>query len=318
MISAKQREAFETRTARRPDADGLQADAQAARRGDGEALHSLAAALAHCAFAAPETAPAVYAALRSVWLGGSGPIAVPAAAPAELSRAFWTAFWELQDARRAGQMDALAITSRVAALGGFLDPSLRARAEAIAATHPKAGQPATCVPPPRHSLDALARQPEGSLARDFWRQIVENKFDLEVLDRETLNLSALPPALRYLNTRILQMHDIWHLVGGFRTTALHEIAISAFQQAQFGHGYSAMFLAVIVSGAALHGGDGTAVVLQTIAEASHYGFCSPSFMAISWEQEWHEPLAAIRARHNITPFNGSHPADYFERLRAVA
>jgi len=31
-----------------------------------------------------------------------------------------------------------------------------------------------------------------------------------------------------------------------------------------------------------------------------------------------EPLEAIRAWHQITPFNGSHPAGYFERLRAAA
>ena len=109
------------------------------------------------------------------------------------------------------------------------------------------------------------------------------------------------------------MHDVWHLAGGFRTTALHEIAISAFQQAQFAHGYSAMFLAVVVTGAALRGGDGAPVILQTIAEASQYGWDSPSFMAIPWEKEWHEPLRVIRVRHGIAPFAGNYPDDHFER-----
>ncbi len=277
---------------------------------------ALAAALVHCAFAAPETALAVYAAFRNGWLGHAGTPSMPDAKPAPLSPSFWSAFWQLQEDRDEGDIDALTITARVAGLGAFTDPTLRARAEALAANHPKAAQPASRLPPPRLTLDELARQPEGSLARDFWRQIVDNKFDLEVLDREAMNLSALPPTLCYLNTRILQMHDIWHLAGGFHTTALHEIAISAFQQAQFGHGYSAMFLAVVVSGVALRGGDGAPVILQTIAEASQYGWESPSFMAIRWEAEWHQPLRDVRARHGIVAFEGSYPPDLFEQMRA--
>ena len=276
----------------------------------------LAAALAHAAFAAPETGRAVYAAFRDGWLGGVESIAMPSAAPAPLSPAFWTAFWALLENDAA--QDALAFTSRVVALAGVVDPALRDRAEAVARTHPKAPGAATREMPPRLDLSDLARLPEGSLGHDFWRLIIDNKFDLEVLDREALSLASLPPALRYLNTRILQMHDIWHLAGGFHTTALHEIAISAFQQAQFGHGYSAMFLAVVAASSVLHGRDGGHIVLQTVAEASRYGEDCPSFMAIGWEREWHLPLREIRARHGFAAFQGSYPADLFEQFRPAA
>ena len=315
VITAAERRAFEARAACVPDVAALQAaacDAKAA------ALSELAAAFVHCAFANPEAAEAVYGALRNGRLGKENGAKLAQSTAAPLSATFWDAFWDLQQERRAGAMDARTTTSRIAALGAFMAPSLRARAEKIAACHPKAAGPATRMPPPRLSLDEIARQPENSLAHDFCRQIVDNKFDLEVLDRETMNLAALPPALRYLNTRILQMHDIWHLVGGFRTTVLHEIAISAFQQAQFTHGYSAMFLAVVVSGMALRGATNPDVILQTIAEASQYGVDMPSFMAIAWEEEWHEPLHSIRARHGIVPFKGSIAADYFEGMRPAA
>ncbi|MGZ5937859.1 MAG: Coq4 family protein [Rhizomicrobium sp.] len=316
MISSEQRQSFEALAARQPELAAIQAAARAARVGDTAACVPIAAALVHCAFAAPETAEAVYAAFRDGWLGEAAKPAMPEVLSAPLSPSFWTAFWQLLD--ETVTMDALTITSRVAALGAFVDPCLRERAEAVAAHHPKAARAATRTPPPRLTLDELARQPEGSLAHDFWRLIVDNKFDLEVLDREAINLSSLPPALCYLNTRILQMHDIWHLVGGFHTTALHEIAISAFQQAQFGHGYSAMFLAVVVSRMALSGGEAAPVILQTIAEASQYGADCPSFMAIAWEKEWQAPLSEIRARHGIAAFKGSYPADHFEQLRSAA
>ena len=316
MISSEQRRSFEALAARQLDSAAIQAAALAARAGDTAACVPIAAALVQCAFAAPETAEAVYATFRNGWRGEAAKAAMPEVLSAALSPSFWNAFWQLLDETAA--MDALTITSRVAALGAFVDACLRERAEAVAAHHPKAARPATRTPPPRLTLDELARQPEGSLAHDFWRLIVDNKFDLEVLDRETMNLSSLPPALCYLNTRILQMHDIWHLVGGFHTTALHEIAISAFQQAQFGHGYSAMFLAVVVSRMALSGGEAAPVILQTIAEASQYGADCPSFMAIAWEKEWQAPLSEIRARHGIAGFKGSYPADHFEQLRSAA
>jgi ubiquinone biosynthesis protein Coq4 len=309
-------QAFESLAAALPLARELHAAAKAARAGDVIATESIAAAFVHCAFAAPETAEGVYTAFRNGWLGSDDAAFIPAVAPAPLSQAFWNAFWQLLD-ETAG-MDAVTVTTRVAGLGAFTDPSLRNRAEAVAARHPKAANAASRKPTPRLTLEELARQPEGSLGHDFYRQIVDNNFDLEVLDRAVMNLATLPPALCYLNTRILQMHDIWHLAGGFHTTALHEIAISAFQQAQFGHGYSAMFLAVVLSGTALSGGEAAPAILQTIAEASQYGVKCPSFMAIAWEREWHEPLSVIRARHGFAPFDGSFPPDLFEQLRVAA
>jgi ubiquinone biosynthesis protein Coq4 len=315
-ISAQTKAGFEAAVMRAPDAQRIREAATSARNGRSDALFDLAAALAHAAFAAPETARAVTAAFCAGWLDGGAMLAMPDAAAAQLSRPFWDTFWNLFADH--GPSDALAITGRVVALGGTLDPSLTARSERVAAQHPKAADPAHRTIPPRLTLAQLQDLPRGSLGHDFWRLIVDNRFDLEVLDREALSLSALPPALRFLNTRILQMHDVWHLMGPFQTTALHEVAISAFQQAQFGHGYSAMFLAVVVSRLAFDGGAGAEIILDTIADASRHGAESPSFMAIPWEAEWHRPVAEIRARHGLVPFPARHPADIFERLRPAA
>lgn len=70
-----------------------------------------------------------------------------------------------------------------------------------------------------------------------------------MLDREALSLRDLPPPLDYLNARILQVHGVWRLVGGYHATGLHEIAISAFRLAQFGHACSASVLAVTLASA---------------------------------------------------------------------
>ena len=136
---------------------------------------------------------------------------------------------------------------------------------------------------PRRTRDACC-----SAVRQPWPHaadlLVANGYDLEVLDREAIALSALPPALRYTNTRILQMHDVWHLVAGYTTSASHEIAISAFQLAQFGHGYSAMFLATVFTMAGRERPEGFPVLGLLVAEAWRHGRSAPSLMAVPWER----------------------------------
>jgi ubiquinone biosynthesis protein Coq4 len=316
MLTPATKARFEAAVMCPPVAQDIRAAAAAARTGRSEALFDIAAALAHAAFAAPETGRAVPAAFCAGWLGDGAMLAMPDAAAAPLSRDFWDAFWDQFVDN--GPSDPLAITGRVVALGGKLDLSMLARSEAVAAAHPKAADPVHRQVSPKLTLGELEHLPKGSLGHAFFRQIVDNAFDLEVLDREALSLSMLPPALRFLNTRILQMHDVWHLMGPFETTALHEIAISAFQQAQFGHGYSAMFLAVVAGRLAFGGAAAAPLILDTIADAARFGAESPSFMAIPWEAEWHRPVGEIRARYGLTPFQARHPADIFERFRPAA
>jgi ubiquinone biosynthesis protein Coq4 len=167
-------------------------------------------------------------------------------------------------------------------------------------------------------MEALRAAPAGSLGAELCRMIVENGYDLEVLDRDALELSKLRPPLDYLNARILQTHDLWHIVAGYRLTKLHEIALSAFQLAQFGHNYSAMFLAVVVASAAFHTPAAVPLLLETILSAWAHGRETPPLMAIAWEREWHLSADAIRAAHGISEYASPFPADLIEMFEATA
>lgn len=240
------------------------------------------------------------------------------AAPAvPLPETFWQTFEETLNGGPEQGYDATSITVAVASLGGTLNEGYGELAEAAARRHPGATTVDTKSIPAMISLDALAAQPDGSLARALHSMLVDNNFDAEVLDREAIGLQDLSPALRYLNTRILQMHDIWHLTAGYETTSLHEMAISAFQLAQFGHNYSAMFLATISSMSHLRQPQGFALLMQNIAEAWQHGRQAPNFMDIEWEQEWHQDIETVRAKYAIKPFAGSFPADLLEQLAAA-
>lgn len=284
-------------------------------------LKALAALWLHAAAAAPEELPAIYDSAAEGYLGepiGAKPIALTAAGrPEPIPTAFWTGLWSLLGEPREA-MGAINLTTKTAALTGLIAPAVQARVGKAALTYP--GVPAAVAQgyPRRFTLETLARCPPGSLGAEFHALIVDNGFDLEVLDRDALGLAKLPPPLDYLNARILQCHDLWHIVGGYHTTALHEVAISGFQLAQFGHHYSSMFLAMVLTRVAFERPEGGSFMLQTILTAWAHGRRTPPLLGVDWPAIWSRPLAEVRAKLGVTAYASPFPADLFEQLQAAA
>lgn len=275
----------------------------------------LAAQLAHVAFAAPDAIAETYDAACAGWLGAppaAAPVAPLGEPPLNASEPLWQAFWSVVEDALAGRLDAAGITARTAALGAATDARYLARCARAASAYPGVAQAARDALPPRLTLATLAACPPGSLGAQFHALIVDNDFDLEVLDRDAIGLSALPAPLAWLNTRILQTHDLWHILAGYRTTGLHEIAISAFQMAQFGHPYSAQFLSVVASAAAASAPEGFGVLADTMFTAWRHGRETPPLMAIPWEEEWDDSVDVLRARHGVAPYGSPWPADLLE------
>jgi len=323
MLDLGLRMDFERRAQAGASPDDVQALARRLHDADGETALadrlSLAAAFANVAFAAPDRVAETYDAIARGWLGegARGPIvAASGEAPAPVGSSLWPAFWTLLD-DAAGGMGAGEITPRTAALGALLSPALRDRSATAALAYPGVREAAAGGYPPRMTLEALARCPAGSLGHEFYRLIVDNGFDLEVLDREALGLSGLTPPLDYLNARILQCHDLWHIVGGYQTTALHEVAISAFQLAQFGHGYSAMFLAVTAASSAMRDTASQRLIMDVMMTAWRHGRETPPMIGIPWEAVWDQTTQGVRAQFGIAPYVSPYPADLFEALRAA-
>jgi ubiquinone biosynthesis protein Coq4 len=284
-------------------------------------LKALAALWLHGAAAAPERIAGLYDAAAEGYLGepvGAKRVPADAAQPPELiPSAFWTGLWGLLDEPRSG-LGAVNITTRTAALAGLISPNMQTRVGRAALAYP--GVPAAVAQgyPRRFTLEALARCPPQSLGGQFHALIVDNGFDLEVLDRDALGLDKLQPPLDYLNARILQCHDLWHIVGGYETTALHEVAISAFQLGQFGHHYSSMFLGTVLTRIAFERPEGGAIMLPTILTAWAHGRRTPPLLGVDWEAVWAKPLPDVRRKLGVTPYASPFPADLFEQLSVAA
>lgn len=301
----------------KPSLTDLAQCTQPAMQGDIAAQQQVCGALLWTAFAAPAAVTEVYDAVAAGTLGASVEQAASRADYCPVPESFWRTFAETLTGPDQGY-DATSITVAVAALGGSVADEFAELAERAAQQHPGASEAAGQPIPERTDIEALGQLPQDSLGNNLYRMLVDNNFDAEVLDREVIGLANLSPALRYLNTRILQMHDVWHLVAGYQTTSLHEIAISAFQLAQFGHNYSSMFLATVATMSSVKTPAGFGLLIQNITEAWRHGRTTPPLMPIQWESEWHESVDVIRTRHGITPFKGSFPPDLLEQLAAVA
>ena len=307
---------FETLAIEGGGRDKAAALAGAIKAGDGGVARDLAALWIHAAARAPGRLAEIYDGSALGWLGKAPEVpaidgdATRVAIPAR----FWAEFWALVSNNAIG--DAGAVTQKTAALSGQLDGKFKHAAADAALTYPGVVESAAQGYPERFTMRALARAPAGSLGAQFHHLIDSNGFDLEVLDRDALGLSDLPAPLGYLNARILQCHDLWHITAGYETTGLHEVAISGFQAGQFGHHYSSMFLGIVLTKIAFAEGESVGLMLDTILSAWTHGRESPPLLGVGWPGIWNQPVDQVRARLNLAPYASPYPADLFEQMRA--
>lgn len=323
MINPQTQAAFEHAASVDQSAEAILALSRTIRSGGDGAL-DLAAALFRAAFVTPETLARTYDAAAEGWFGDAvnGPvIAVAATEQPDMAAlgALWPAFWDLVRDSSDGVMGALEVTPRTAGLAALLPADYQPRHGQACYAYPEVRSHAAKGLPPRFDLEVLGRCPEGSLGRAFHRQIVDNGFDLEVLDRDALGLASLPAPHDYVNTRMLQSHDLIHLLAGYELTSLHEVGISAFQLSQCGHGYSAQFLGVVATTAALSPVPGAfSFLMDTVLGAWVHGRRSPSLVSLAWEEVWHLPIDQIRETVGIEAFTSPYPADIIEQLTRAA
>ncbi len=320
MPQGDDRVAFEVATVAGEGVAQAEATAASLRSGASGAARELAAAALHVAAARPEATAGLYDGLCRAWFGrapdaASVPVVDGDPPATEISGAFFEALWALVDDPRLGR-DPAAITSDTVALVGLLPADLVERVAASARRFPGVSEAASGGLPGRFALEDLGRSPDGSLGRRLHDLVVDQGFDLEVLDRQALGLSSLPPPLDYLNTRILQCHDVWHEVAGYETTGLHEIAISAFQLGQFGHHYSAMFLGVALTTAAFGPEGAMGFLLDTILSAYRHGRESPPLLGVVWEDLFDLDVADVRRSLGLSPYHSPYPPGVLETLRS--
>jgi ubiquinone biosynthesis protein Coq4 len=147
---------------------------------------------------------------------------------------------------------------------------------------------------PNPDLEALAQLPPDSLGYQYANMLIQGGF-------KAVFFPQLPSddPLDYVRLRVRQTHDIWHVVTGFGTDELGEIAVQAFGLAQMHYPTAALILLSGVISAIKHP-ENFEHTTQKISEGYNLGQHARPFLGQKWELAWEKPVAQWRTDLNVS------------------
>lgn len=274
----------------------------------------IAALMASAAYVVPQQQIAIFNAIDSAFAASSDPAEradhVAKSLPwvqdgqsrISVPRALWDDFWKIILVAPEDLDGELDLTLRVVALGLHYDDRLVQDCEQALlqfdGVHNLLSQPEIRL----KNSDLEPHGPD-TLAGELLAMLIANGYDIEVIDADTVLIDPRYPAQNRTNRRILQLHDIWHLVGGYGFTGAGEVAISGFQLAQFGQNYSTRFLATVATKAAIQAPDFASLLLQVTLDGWRHGRAAPSLLDAPWHELIAQPIADIRAQYGMEPID---------------
>lgn len=219
-----------------------------------------------------------------------------------LPRILWDELWSIIERPKEEFSDELDLTLAVVALGVHYDQRMIAECEEALLQFDSV-KSLIAQPEIRLKTDDLRNHATDSLATDLLNMLTSNGYDIEVIDADTVLLDGDYPAQNRTNRRILQLHDIWHLVGGYGFTGAGEVAISGFQLAQFGQNYSTRFLATVAAKAAFNAMEFLPILLSVTFDGWRHGRNAQPLIDAPWHKLIADPISKIRSDYNLQPLD---------------
>jgi ubiquinone biosynthesis protein Coq4 len=152
--------------------------------------------------------------------------------------------------------------------------------------------------PPTHDLEKLLTYPTDSLGYIYAETMQRTGFDPNL----HAGMMATSDA-HYVELRLSQTHDLWHIVTGFGTSLIDEIGLQALHLAQFPYPLATMLVANSLVSSTLLTPEELPKLLGAIAQGMHMGKTAKSLFAQKWEENWEKPLAQWRTELHIQPIH---------------
>ncbi|MBW4551196.1 MAG: ubiquinone biosynthesis protein [Aphanocapsa sp. GSE-SYN-MK-11-07L] len=150
--------------------------------------------------------------------------------------------------------------------------------------------------PPAHDLETLLTYPHGSLGYIYAATMKKSGFDPNLHTGMTAESDA-----QYIELRLSQTHDLWHIVTGFDRSLIGEIGLQAFHLPQFPYPLATMLVANSLIATTLFSPHELPQLLAAIAQGWQMGKLAKPLFAHKWEEAWEKPLAEWQAELNIQP-----------------
>jgi ubiquinone biosynthesis protein COQ4 len=146
-----------------------------------------------------------------------------------------------------------------------------------------------------HDLDTLVQYPPDSLGYIYGTAMKTKGFRAEDLYESTPIYSDAS----YIEARLSQTHDIWHIVTGFGVSPTEEIGLQAFHLPQFPYPLAVSLLSSSMMSALLFDPQQLPPLLDAIQTGWAMGKNAKSFFAQKWEEAWEKPLIQWRQELNL-------------------
>jgi len=151
--------------------------------------------------------------------------------------------------------------------------------------------------PPAHDLAQLAAMPEGSLGQVYAFAMARLDYDPNLhAGMEPLNDAV------YVELRLSQTHDLWHVVTGFDTMVAGEIGLQAFHLTQFPYPLASALTAQSLLSTTVFEPDQLPPLVEAIRVGLQMGLEARPLFAQRWEEGWERPLQQWREELQLRPF----------------
>ena len=154
--------------------------------------------------------------------------------------------------------------------------------------------------PPAHDLETLLTYPTDSLGYIYAAEMKKKGFDPNLHAEMSSKTDA-----EYVELRLSQTHDLWHIATGFDTSVIGEIGLQAFHLPQFPYPLATMLVATSLISTTLREPETLPQLLEAIAQGFQMGKTARSLFSQKWEEEWEKPLTQWQAELNIQPIQKS-------------
>jgi ubiquinone biosynthesis protein COQ4 len=139
---------------------------------------------------------------------------------------------------------------------------------------------------PAHDLEALLKYPEDSLGYLYAKKMKEQGFRAEDL-YEGLSITS---DTSYVEARLSQTHDIWHIVTGFGPSVNDEIGLQAFHLTQFPYPLGVSLVSSGMMSTMIFSPDELPTLMEAIRKGLEMGKAAKPLFAQKWEENWEKPL----------------------------
>ncbi|PZV01815.1 MAG: ubiquinone biosynthesis protein [Cyanobium sp.] len=185
-------------------------------------------------------------------------------------------------------------------VGALTDALLATPSYALAAEH--LGHDPACaalireryIPGPQN-LEALAALPSNTLGHAYAAELARLGYD------PNLHAGMVPNSdAEYVELRLSQTHDLWHLITGFDSSTHGEIGLQAFHLSQFPYPLASLLTAQALLSTTLFEAEQLADLVEAIRTGLEMGRQAQPLFAQRWEEGWQKPLSDWRNKLNLS------------------